>query len=44
MVTEEIWRGLTGGRSVHLESWPDAGQVPADRKLVEAMDEVVMGY
>ncbi|MEN9749091.1 MAG: hypothetical protein RL149_169 [Actinomycetota bacterium] len=40
MVTEEIWRGLTGGRSVHLERWPDAGSVPADRKLAEAMDEV----
>ena len=40
MVTEEIWRGLTGGRSVHLQSWPDNGKVPADRKLVEAMDEV----
>jgi isoleucyl-tRNA synthetase len=40
MVTEEIWRGLTGGRSVHLQSWPDAGQVPADGKLVSAMDEV----
>ena len=25
LVTEEIWRGLTGGRSVHLEDWPDAG-------------------
>jgi isoleucyl-tRNA synthetase len=22
MVSEEIWRGLTGGRSVHLEAWP----------------------
>ena len=40
MVTEEIWRGLNGGRSVHLQSWPDAGQVPADGKLVSAMDEV----
>jgi isoleucyl-tRNA synthetase len=40
MVTEEIWRGLTAGRSVHLERWPDAGLVPADRKLAEAMDEV----
>jgi isoleucyl-tRNA synthetase len=23
LVAEEIWRGLTGGRSVHLEDWPD---------------------
>ncbi|MDO8151867.1 isoleucine--tRNA ligase [Isoptericola sp. b408] len=22
LVTEEIWRGLTGGRSVHLADWP----------------------
>jgi isoleucyl-tRNA synthetase len=40
MVTEEIWRGLSGGRSVHLELWPDADQLPADAKLAEAMDEV----
>lgn len=40
MVTEEIWRGLTGGRSVHLQSWPDAGTVPADNHLAAAMDEV----
>ena len=40
MVTEQVWRGLTGGRSVHLESWPDAGLVPTDRDLVTAMDEV----
>jgi isoleucyl-tRNA synthetase len=24
LVTEEIWRGLTGGRSVHLTDWPTA--------------------
>jgi isoleucyl-tRNA synthetase len=24
LTTEEIWRGLTGGRSVHLQDWPDA--------------------
>ncbi len=40
MVTEEIWRGLTGGRSVHLQNWPDAGTLPADLHLAEAMDEV----
>ncbi|BDS50292.1 isoleucine--tRNA ligase [Rhodoluna lacicola] len=40
MVTEEIWRGLTGGRSVHLESWPDAIKLPHDAALVEAMDQV----
>jgi isoleucyl-tRNA synthetase len=40
MVTEEIWRGLTGGRSVHLELWPDASKLPHDAALVEAMDQV----
>ena len=24
LVTEEIWRGLTGGRSVHLTDWPQS--------------------
>ncbi|MGV9745672.1 isoleucine--tRNA ligase [Rhodococcus zopfii] len=40
MATEVIWRGLTGGRSVHLEDWPEAGDIPADAELVAAMDEV----
>jgi isoleucyl-tRNA synthetase len=40
MVTEEIWRGLTGGRSVHLESWPSHMDLPHDAELVEAMDQV----
>lgn len=40
LTTEEIWRGLTGGRSVHLTDWPDADELPADDALVEAMDAV----
>ena len=40
LVTEEIWRGLTGGRSVHLTDWPDASAFPGDDELVAAMDEV----
>jgi isoleucyl-tRNA synthetase len=40
LTTEEIWRGLTGGRSVHLTDWPDAEQLPADERLVAAMDAV----
>jgi isoleucyl-tRNA synthetase len=40
LTTEEIWRGLTGGRSVHLADWPDVSALPADDKLVAAMDEV----
>jgi isoleucyl-tRNA synthetase len=38
MVGEEIWRGLTGGRSVHLTDWPSAQELPADDELVAAMD------
>jgi len=38
LTTEEIWRGLTGGRSVHLADWPDATELPADHALVAGMD------
>ncbi len=40
MIAEEIWRGLTGGRSVHLENWPDASLLPQNDDLVAAMDQV----
>lgn len=40
MVSEVIWRGLTGERSVHLADFPQADQFPADDGLVRAMDEV----
>ncbi len=40
MTTEEIWRGLTGGRSVHLTDWPAAADFPADHDLVADMDAV----
>lgn len=40
LVAEEIWRGLTGGRSVHLEDWPEASAFPVDDELVAAMDEL----
>jgi isoleucyl-tRNA synthetase len=40
MTTEEIWRGLTGGRSVHLTDWPQAADFPADHDLVADMDAV----
>jgi isoleucyl-tRNA synthetase len=40
LVAEEIWRGLTGGRSVHLEDWPDAAELPADHDLVAGMDAI----
>ncbi|WP_396157488.1 isoleucine--tRNA ligase [Arthrobacter sp.] len=38
LVSEEIWRGLTGGRSVHLTDWPEAGAFPRDPSLVARMD------
>ncbi|MFC4001999.1 isoleucine--tRNA ligase [Prauserella oleivorans] len=40
LTTEAVWRGLTGGRSVHLADWPDAAELPADPELVTAMDRV----
>lgn len=40
LTTEEVWRGLTGGRSVHLADWPEATALPADDALVAAMDQV----
>jgi len=40
LVSEQVWQGLTGGRSVHLENWPSADEFPADVDLVAAMDQV----
>jgi isoleucyl-tRNA synthetase len=45
LLAEEIWRGLTGGRSVHLTDWPaadgaDGTALVRDDELVAAMDEV----
>ena len=40
LITEEVWRGLTGGDSVHLTDWPDSAAFPADSALVVAMDNV----
>lgn len=40
LTVEEIWRGLTGGRSVHLTDWPDPAGLPADPDLVSGMDAV----
>jgi isoleucyl-tRNA synthetase len=44
LTTEEIWRGLTGGRSVHLTDWPDTESgvlsLSKDDDLVAAMDRV----
>ncbi|MDO5495597.1 MAG: isoleucine--tRNA ligase, partial [bacterium] len=40
LVAEEVWRGLTGGRSVHLTDWPVLPAGAVDAELVAAMDEV----
>ena len=40
LISEVIWRGVTGERSVHLTDWPDAGSLPADPRLVADMDLV----
>ena len=40
LTTEEVWRGLTGDRSVHLTDWPSVEALPEDDELVAAMDEV----
>ncbi|WP_414172737.1 class I tRNA ligase family protein [Clavibacter tessellarius] len=40
LVSERIWKDLTGGRSVHLEDWPEPDDLPADDRLVEVMDRV----
>ncbi|WP_433301859.1 isoleucine--tRNA ligase [Actinoplanes sp. CA-030573] len=40
LTAEEVWRGLTGGRSVHLTDWPDAATFPADHALVAEMDAI----
>ena len=40
LVSDAVWKGLTGGRSVHLTDWPDANLFPADPGLVHTMDTV----
>ncbi len=37
-LSEAVYRGLTGERSVHLNTWPLADELPSDPGLVEAMD------
>jgi isoleucyl-tRNA synthetase len=40
LVTEEIWRGLTGSRSVHLTDYPVAPAAWVDESLGGVMDQV----
>lgn len=38
LVSEEVWRGLTGERSVHLSDWPIVDNLPDDPDLVARME------
>ena len=38
LASEEIYRGLTGQRSVHLTDWPDANEFPTDASSLETME------
>jgi isoleucyl-tRNA synthetase len=40
LVSEEIWRSLTGGRSVHLADWPEADTAAIDEPLSRVMRSV----
>ena len=45
LISEEVWRGLTGGRSVHLGYWPGddqeiAGLLQVDNELLESIEKV----
>jgi isoleucyl-tRNA synthetase len=40
LLTESVYRGLTGEPSVHLADWPARNELPADPELVDTMDMV----
>lgn len=40
LITEQVYRGLTGEKSVHLTDWPEADAFVADDALVADMDKV----
>jgi isoleucyl-tRNA synthetase len=40
LVAERVWQGLTGGRSVHLQDWPDPTPFAAAADIRTAMDTV----
>ena len=40
LISEQIFRGLTGERSVHLQSWPTIEGLRKDEQLVASMDRV----
>ncbi len=40
IISEKVYKALTGERSVHLEPWPEATEFPTDHDLVHRMDLV----
>ena len=40
LISDAVYRDLSGERSVHLMDWPDASRIPADPELVAVMDRV----
>jgi isoleucyl-tRNA synthetase len=40
LLSEELYKNLTGERSIHLVDWPHATDLPQDAQLVEEMDLV----
>jgi isoleucyl-tRNA synthetase len=40
LVAERVWQGLTGGRSVHLQDWPDGDAFGSADDIRDAMDAV----
>ncbi len=40
LLSDTVYSGLTGNRSVHLTDWPAADDLPNDVELVRAMDRV----
>ena len=40
LISERVWQGLTGGRSVHLTDWPDADEFPLSYDLWEVMEKI----
>lgn len=39
LISEEVWRGLTGKLSVHLADWPNLENFSVDKNLVACMDK-----
>ncbi len=40
LITEQVYIGLTGNRSVHLTEWPVAADIPVNNELLIVMDQV----